>query len=234
MSEQQESQPVEQPVPEPEAEPKQSLDDGIKELNNKVSQLESKSKRKYIPRGSRIRAINNFNQGHEDPELDVCLMSNGQYRCSWKKGVPTNNPINVNQIPVNKPSQPKPVQEASPITQPPVKAGRDPFADIVYYNMSNQLSEQMNKRLDSITAEIERLRHKNSKLKGKYKTLKQALFVSDDEDEDEAHATQPDSIANNIEPVNAELKIEPEPTPQLVIPRPPIRQNHIDYNRFFR
>ena len=217
---------------EAEAEPKQpTLDDGIKELSSKVSQLESKSKRKYIPRGSRIRAINNFNQGREDPELNVCIMSNGQYRCTWKKGPPTNNPINVNQIQPNVRSQPKPSEEATPITQPPMKSGRDPFADIVYYNMSNQLSEQMNKRLDSITAEIERLRHKNSKLKGKYKTLKQALFYSDDDEEEPKPAEQPnaeDSIANNIQPVNT------EPEPQPVIPRPPIRQNHFDYNRFFQ
>ena len=51
------------------------------------------------------------------------------------------------------------------------KTEHDPMQDIVYYNLTNQISEQLNKRLDMVNAEIERLRNKNSKLKNKYKNL---------------------------------------------------------------
>ena len=44
--------------------------------------------------------------------------------------------------------------------------------------MTDQISEQLNKRLDMVNEELERLRNKNSKLKNKVKTLKQIEKIS--------------------------------------------------------
>ena len=159
-------------------------------------------------------------------------MKNGQYRCYKRKNPvlqapPPNDPIKLNQIPENKQkAEPKP----APIQTP---RQHDPFSDIIYYN--NQLTEQFNKRLDAVNAELDRLRNKNHKLKGKYKQLKQAVFISDDEEVEEPNVTE-----SSNPPVNKSQQ-PPEPDPQPIIEQPaepifrppPQRSPAMNFNRFF-
>lgn len=195
------------------------------------------------------RAIDNFKNGMIDPEYRVVQMANGKYR-TYKRKTPLEvEPINVNQIQPN-----KPLRESSgsctttaPTNQPPPKITKthSPFDDIVYYNMTNQISEQLNKRLDMVNAEIERLRQKNTKLKGKYKQLKQAIYITEEEEKDEQsiHEQHEQSIHEQHEP-----SIQPQQPlrdavvhemqesnqlrqPQHLIHRTP---NGINFNRFFQ
>ena len=104
---------------------------------------------------------------------------------------------------------------------------------MIYYNLSNQVSEQLNKRIDAVNSEIERLRRKNSKLKGKYKQLKQALYVSDEEEEHEDKQEPAHEPAHEPAPQQHE-----QPQPVLQQPSPklsiyPRRPGRIDFNRFF-
>ena len=190
---------------------------------------------------AKARAIDNFKKGIEDPDYRVCLMRNGQYRCYKRKSPvlqppPPNNPINLHQIPDNKPkAESKPVSVQTPRVH-------DPFSDIVYYN--NQLTEQFNKRLDYVNQELERLRNKNHKLKGKYKQLKQAIYISSDDEEDvEQEQVEPPTNQSNQTPDNHPQQTpEPEPPQQPVhevgsvrepILRPTRQTTAINFNRFF-
>ena len=97
--------------------------------------------------------------------------------------------------------------------------------------MTNQISEQLNKRLDAVNLELERLRHKNSKLKGKYKQLKQAIYITEEEEVNE-NESKPIVEQNVIQhPV---IQQEPEPKQfDSPIIRPTRRTNAINFNRFF-
>ena len=110
----------------------------------------------------------------------------------------------------------------------------DPFGDIVYYNLSNQISEQLNKRLDMVNAELERLRHKNSKLKGKYKQLKQAIYITEEEEDEglsiaKQHEPQPQPQPEEVKPVQQQPIQQPKPMIQ-----PNRRITGMNFNRFFQ
>ena len=168
------------------------------------------------------RAIDNFEKGIEDLEFKVVKCKNGKYRCTKRKEPLPPTPINVNQIEPNvgssgsirsEPEKPKKKKEIDPALK-----------DIVYFNLNSQVNEQLNKRLDLLNAQIERLNGKNAKLKGKYKQLKQAIFITDDEDENEPVEQ---------EQLQAEPFHESQPL-EKPIPRTMPRTRVIDYNRFFR
>ena len=193
-----------------------------------------KKSRKYME--TRNRAITNFINGVEDPEYKVSVGSNGDYRLSKRK-VPLQTTINVNQIPENKPTKVIEEKENQNIpqlqtsTKPKTKNNieHNPFNDIVFYNMSNQVNEQLNKRLDSITQEIQRLRNKNTKLKGKYKSLKQAIFVTDSDDEVEENIPQQQETQQQQEIIEENI-----PQQHYEIYQQPIRRtNGINFNKFF-
>lgn len=170
------------------------------------------------------RAIDNFKRGVLDPEYRVVKMSNEKYRCYKRKDSLPPSPINVNQIPPNLPSsQIEGNIDLSIEPKKPKIKEHDPFQDIVWYNMSNQISEQLNKRLDAVNVELERLRNKNSKLKSKYKQLKQAIYITEEEEVSEKPVPQP--IPQPI----------PQPVQQIESPilRPLQRTNGINFNRFF-
>ena len=63
----------------------------------------NKKSRKYME--TRNRAITNFINGFVDPEYIVSVGSNGNYRLSKRKVPLETPPINVNQIPENKPTK---------------------------------------------------------------------------------------------------------------------------------
>ena len=186
---------------------------------------------------SKLRAIEAFKQGQIDPEFRVVRMANGKFRC-YKRKVPlTPDPINVNQIQPNV----RNVQivddgTAEPVVKPKASKAHDPFSDIVYYNLSGQISEQLNKRLDAVNAEIERLRHKNSKLKNKYKSLKQAIYITEEEEHDEQpqetkHEEQEQIPVQQIQPQQMPVQqIQPQPMPQ---PQQLRRVPAMNFNRFF-
>ena len=105
--------------------------------------------------------------------------------------------------------------------------------------MSNQISEQLNKRLDAVNLEIERLRNKNSKLKNKYKQLKQAIYITEEEEQNESKSIQHnESLATHAEafqqqPIHEEFQHQQpqqQPTTAFI---PPRRSNGINFNRFF-
>ena len=192
------------------------------------------------------RAIDNFTRGVLDPEFRVVKMSNGKYRTYKRKDPLPPDPINVNQIPENKRSSEITNDESEVISkareskqsgkqQATPASLHDPFSDIVYYNMTNQISEQLNKRLDAVNVELERLRHKNSKLKGKYKQLKQAIYITEEEEShEEKEIEQP---IQQQQPGVAELRevqpIQQQQPIETPIIRPIRRTTGINYNRFF-
>ena len=182
---------------------------------------------------SKQRAIDNFTRGIPDPEYRVVKLNSGKFRCYPRKQPLPPEPIKLNQVPENKRSSELETRnddeiEAKP-RKPKIKGEHDPFSDIVYYNLSNQISEQLNKRLDAVNVELERLRHKNSKLKGKYKQLKQAIYITEEEDNNE-NESKPivEQQVNQHEP-------QPQPQKQFESPiiRPTRRTTAINFNRFF-
>ena len=92
-----------------------------------------------------------------------------------------------------------------------------------------------NKRLDYVNAELERLRNKNHKLKGKYKQLKQAVFISDDEDaeepEEQEQLEQPVHEVGSIRDNKSQQTIV-QPSEPILRPQPK-RSTGINFNRFF-
>jgi len=200
--------------------------------------VEAKTKRSdktkaELTKQAKDRAIENFNRGIADPEYKVVKMTNGKFRCYKRKESLPPEPIKLNQIPENKPSDEQvenvnveiieEKDESSKSKKKKDKKEHDPFKDIVYFNMSNQISEQLNKRLDAVNAELDKLKHKNSKLKGKYKALKQAIYITDEEE---------DIVDNQSE------QHESEPVQQVPqvqqIPQAARSNRGINFNRFFQ
>ena len=182
------------------------------------------------------RAIDNFEKGIADPEYRVTKMVNGKYRCFKRKVDLPPEPIKQDQIPKNLKSsdvvndkisdkQSEPITDKSKDKSKKKDKG-DPFADIVYFNLNNQMNEQLNKRLDFLNHEIEKLHSKNTKLKGKYKQLKQAIYVTDSGDEENEKTTQEVEVHENT----------PTPTPTEPVTQPVIHRktNGINFNQFFK
>ena len=191
----------------------------------------SNKTQKQLIKDSKQRAIDNFNKGIIDPEWRVVKMSNGKFRTYKRKESLAPTPINVNQIKPNKPSKQIIIEEddEEPMIEKKTKhkaEQHDPMKDSVYYNLNNQINEQLNKRLDSINQEIERLRNKNTKLKNKYRNLKQAIFVTEEEEQHEP-TTQPQQQEEQPEQQQQEA---PRPT---IIPIYQRRRAGIDFNQFF-
>ena len=173
-------------------------------------------------------AIEKFKRGELDDMYRVVHMSNGKYRCYKRKEPLAPTPINVNQAAANNPGKQIIIEDDDDEEPVVVKKGKhkadhDPMQDVMYYNLNNQINEQLNKRLDSINQEIERLRNKNSKLKNKYKNLKQAIFVTEEEEQHEPPAPQP----------KQEEQQQPEVPRATIIPIHQRRRTGIDFNQFF-
>ena len=181
------------------------------------------------------RAIENFEKGIVDLEYRITKMANGKYRCYKRKVDLPPEPVKQDQIPKNVRSSDvvsEKVVETDEIEVKPKNKNKDkhdPFADIVYFNLNNQMNEQLNKRLDFLNHEIEKLHSKNTKLKGKYKQLKQAIYVTDSDEE---------VVSENVEHQNAEpsapKETQPEPTQQATEPVIRRRTNGINFNQFFK
>ena len=211
--------------------------------NNKASKSKNKTvrtKRSDPTKGELValakkRAIDNFEKGIADPEYRVTKMVNGKYRCFKRKVDLPPEPIKQDQIPKNLKSSDvvsEPISEKQsfePITDKikdkKKKDKNDPFADIVYFNLNNQMNEQLNKRLDLINHEIEKLHSKNTKLKGKYKQLKQAIYVTESDDENEKTTQDVEVHENTSTPTST------EPVTQPVIYR---KTNGINFNQYFK
>ena len=186
------------------------------------------------------RAIDNFEKGIADPEYRVTKMVNGKYRCFKRKVDLPPEPIKQDQIPKNLKSSDvvsEPISDKinEPITdkskdKSKKKDKNDPFADIVYFNLNNQMNEQLNKRLDFLNHEIEKLHSKNTKLKGKYKQLKQAIYVTDSGDEENEKTTQEVEVNENTQTPTPTEPVT-QPVTQPVIHR---KTNGINFNQFFK
>ena len=173
------------------------------------------------------RAIDNFEKGIADPEYRVTKMTNGKYRCYKRKVDLPPEPVKQDQIPKNIRSS-----ATEQITEQKTdeikdkaknKDKHDPFADIVYFNLNNQMNEQVNKRLDFLNHEIEKLHSKNTKLKGKYKQLKQAIYVTDSDEE-------------GVSEHENESSTPAEPSTPMTSTEPVMRRrtNGINFNQFFK
>ena len=209
------------------------------EIELKANKTQRSDKTKFeVAKDSKERAIEAFKHGQVDPEYRVVKMTNGKFRCYKRKTPLVQEPINVNQIQPNVRNV-QIVDDETPqqIVKPKASKAHDPFSDIVYYNMSNQISEQLNKRLDAVNAELERLRHKNTKLKGKYKQLKQAIYITEEEEHDEPEPKpiheeqqqiQPQQI-QPVQPVQQQIPVQQIPLQHEQLRRVPV----IDFKRLF-
>ena len=196
----------------------------IEQIELKPGKTQRSDKTKFeLTKDAKARAIDNFKRGIPDPEYRVVKMSNEKYRCYKRKTALPPEPIKLNQVPENKRSSEVVVDNVEVVSKPK-SSKHDDLSGVVWYNMSNQISEQLNKRLDAVNLELERLRHKNSKLKGKYKQLKQAIYITEEEEQDEPKQEQ--------EPI-VEVKQEPQPQIESPIIRPTRRTTAINFNRFF-
>ena len=211
--------------------------------NNKASKSKNKTvrtKRSDPTKGELValakkRAIDNFEKGIADPEYRVTKMVNGKYRCFKRKVDLPPEPIKQDQIPKNlkssdvvndKISDKQSESITDKIKDKKKKDKNDPFADIVYFNLNNQMNEQLNKRLDFLNHEIEKLHSKNTKLKGKYKQLKQAIYVTESDDEENEKTTQDVEVNENTQ-----TPTSTEPVTQPVIHR---KTNGINFNQYFK
>ena len=202
------------------------------EIELKANKTQRSDKTKFErAKDSKERAIEAFKHGQIDPEYRVVKMTNGKFRCYKRKEPLTPTPINVNQIQPNRQSNNDEISE--PINKPKASKAHDPFSDIVYYNMSNQISEQLNKRLDAVNAELERLRHKNTKLKGKYKQLKQAIYITEEEEHDEPESKSNHNDEPEPEPQQQQIQSQPIQQQMMIQNIPLRRAPAINFNRFF-
>ena len=214
------------------------------EVDEKVSSKSKnqtvKTKRSDPTKGELValakkRAIDNFEKGIADPEYRVTKMTNGKYRCYKRKVDLPPEPVKQDQIPKNVRSSDvvteKVVEKTDKIKDKPKNKDKqhDPFADIVYFNLNNQMNEQLNKRLDFLNHEIEKLHTKNTKLKGKYKQLKQAIYVTESDDENE-------NVEHQNESSVPEVTQPSTPTSTESIPSPVIRRKTtgINFNQYFK
>ena len=188
------------------------------------------------------RAIDNFEKGIADPEYKVTKMTNGKYRCYKRKVDLPPEPVKQDQIPKNVRSSDsvneKVVEKTDKIKDKPKNKDKqhDPFADIVYFNLNNQMNEQLNKRLDFLNHEIEKLHTKNTKLKGKYKQLKQAIYVTESDDEVvNEHDNEP-SAPKETQPSAPEVTQPSTPTSTEPVTSPVIRRRTtgINFNQYFK
>lgn len=215
------------------------------ELKSGKTQRSDKTKFERT-KDAKQRAIDNFKRGIADPEYRVVKMSNDKFRCYKRKESLPPEPIKLNQVPPNKPSseiQDEHNHEDEPYDEKPIKKQKDkkehdPFSDIVYFNMSNQISEQLNKRLDAVNAELDKLKQKNSKLKGKYKALKQAIYITEEEDVNEVEAEGNENENENKNNNIHQTEQEPQQLIQQSFQQVPYiaRSNPrgINFNRFFQ
>ena len=212
------------------------------ELKSGKTQRSDKTKFERT-KDAKQRAIDNFKRGIADPEYRVVKMSNDKFRCYKRKESLPPEPIKLNQIPPNKPSseiQDEHNHEDEPYDEKPTnrknKKEHDPFSDIVYFNMSNQISEQLNKRLDAVNAELDKLKQKNSKLKGKYKALKQAIYITEEEDVNEVEAENESNNKNNHQSEPEQQQVQPVQQYEPVQQVPYIGRSNcgINFNRFFQ
>ena len=150
-------------------------------------------------------------------------MTNGKYRCYKRKVDLPPDPVKQDQIPKNVRSSATEQITEQKTDETKNKDKHDPFADIVYFNLNNQMNEQVNKRLDLINHEIEKLHSKNTKLKGKYKQLKQAIYVTDSDEE-------------GVSEHENESSTPAEPSTPMTSTEPVMRRrtNGINFNQFFK
>ena len=206
----------------PDTEPKET------KTNTTPAETTPKNNKKLTIKEKKARAIEAFNRGEIDPEYRVIKMKNGKYRTylrSAENEKVTSNPVVKTDV---KPEV-KPVEPVIRTKSEPEQ--HNPFNDIVYYNMNNQFNEQLSKRLDEVNNEIMRLKQKNTKLKGKYKQLKQVIYVTDDEDDEEA-PEQVERVQSENQAVQSEQQTVQQIQPEPVSVRPR-RTNGIDFNRYF-
>ena len=196
-----------------------------------VSPKETKSKpnKKLSIKDKKARAIEAFNRGESDPDYRVIKMKNGKYRTYLRSAEDAK--INNEQHPQKQKQEVKPLKD-EPV-EPKPKAHSEPkqhnpFNDIVYYNMNNQFNEQLSKRLDEVNNEINRLKQKNSKLKCKYKQLKQVIYLTDDEDEEAPE--QVEHVQSEQQAVQPEQQAVVQPEP---VSRQRRRTTGIDFIRYF-
>ena len=193
-----------------------------------ISPKKSNKTSRQLAKDAKEKAIEKFKNGQVDDEYRVVKCSNGKYRCYKRKEPLPPTPINVNQVMSNKPT----VHDAEENTiantkNKGSKTEHNPMDDIVYYNLTNQISEQLNKRLDMVNEELQRLRNKNSKLKNKYKNLKQAIFIEEDEENNDEPEPKPQDNRNTE---------ETQPQQQLQTTTLPMhirRNTGINFNKFF-
>ena len=228
----------------------ESSDDEIKQ-NEKINEIDlndgivrrSDKTVKETVKDAKQRAIDNFKRGVIDPEYRVVKMANGKYRTYKRKESLPPDPIKLNQVAENKRSCDivNSVDDINNVEMASKSKAKqhDPFADIVWYNMSNQISEQLNKRLDAVNLELERLRHKNSKLKGKYKQLKQAIYITEEEDVHEDKREQQDENVieqqqqQNVNVIEQQQQQQQYQNVESAVIRPTRRTTAINFNRFF-
>lgn len=177
-------------IPQEEV-PKEETPKEVPITNPPTKKLTKKETAKIL----KEKAIENFKNGVDDVNYRVVKMTNGKYRCYPKDQNAPVEPISLKQVPENKhiafeiPPAKEPEQ---PIDEEPKKGKKkvvDPMNDIIYYNLNSQINEQINKRIDDLTKQLDSIHDKHRKLKGKYKQLKQAIFI--DGEEEEAHEQQP-------------------------------------------
>ena len=214
----------------------ETVDQKVNEqVNEQVNEGQAVKTKRSDPTKSELialakkRAIENFEKGIADPEYRVTKMKNGKYRCYKRKVDLPPDPVKQDQIPKNIRSSDsvseKVVEKTDKIKDKPKNKDKqhDPFSDIVYFNLNNQMNEQLNKRLDFLNHEIEKLHTKNTKLKGKYKQLKQAIYVTDSDEE-------------GVSEHENESSTPAEPSTPMTSTEPVMRRrtNGINFNQFFK
>lgn len=135
--------------------------------------------------------IANAKNGVEQPNFDVRFFNNGKFRIVRKK------------------------QKPQTISEKVVKTQEIPVNDKKAYYTDNQL---LFEHIIELNAKVDRLMSKHKKLKRKYQTLQNDIYIDDDELETVKPTT-------NLEPVIEQIS---EPTPTSIVQEPastPIVQN---------
>ena len=138
--------------------------------------------KKALDQQRRQQAIDLFERGQEDPEFKVIKDKNGKYRCTKRKEILPPEPIQIQDPEISKQEKPAPKPKSKPVAAPSSD-------QITYYNLSNQVSEQLSRRVDELNKHVEKLQNKQSKMKGKYRKLKESIYEYDEEEPKQINIT---------------------------------------------
>ena len=155
--------------------------------NSKNQQMEeiptekTKRKRQYINKNVRDNIIEDYKNGIEHNDYKVTPLSNGKYRV---KRINENDSVAENKVATKNAE---------------TKVSKNNMNDIIYYNINNTLNEQIVNTIHELTKRVDSLSNKHKKMKNKYKRLKDTLFTTEEDENEDVSVAGINAVQNTAD-----------------------------------